>query len=133
MMMTLANYVYEDSEDRTAAVKIVKEIVAAGRRNPAAAPQPPPAAAPNNKQQQGTTFDKLAHNVAMRLRNNEKKFSGDTSECWQEYVDEYSQVSRHYSLSPPKSSNSCTSCFRGMPSGITLILSLDMQLPFSKL
>ena len=44
--------------------------------------------------------DRLAHNVAMRLRDRDKKFSEALGESWMEFVDEYMQVCRDYSLSP---------------------------------
>lgn len=31
--------------------------------------------------------DKTAHNIAMRLKKFESKFSGDLSKCWQDYQD----------------------------------------------
>lgn len=35
------------------------------------------------------TMGKVAHNVAMRLKDAEAKSSGDTTECWDKYVDIY--------------------------------------------
>lgn len=35
----------------------------------------------------------------MRFINQESKFSGDMGKCWQEYVDEYRQLSADYGLS----------------------------------
>ena len=46
------------------------------------------------------TAGKLAHNIAMRLKEREKKFSGDLGESWMEFVNEYSQISRDYNLGP---------------------------------
>lgn len=47
-----------------------------------------------------TIYDniKTAHNVDMRLKDFEKKFSGDLGECWQDWVDEYNQVAKGYKL-----------------------------------
>lgn len=42
--------------------------------------------------------DKIAQNVAMRFKVTFSKFCGDIGECWQEFVDEYRQVSRDYRL-----------------------------------
>lgn len=36
----------------------------------------------------------------MRLKQRENKFSGDLGEAWMEFVDEYLQISRDYSLTP---------------------------------
>ena len=44
--------------------------------------------------------EKIAHNVAMRLREKDRKFSGDLGEPWMEYVDDYLQRSRDYFLTP---------------------------------
>lgn len=45
-----------------------------------------------------TSRDKVAHNIAMRFKDAENKFSGDLGECWQEFVDEYRQVTNDYAL-----------------------------------
>lgn len=105
IMMTLANNIYEEQEDRQAAVDIVSEIVAAGRRMRADLSQ-----TDSNRREspQATTTqvhtssapDRVAHNVAMRLKERDKKFSGPLGESWMEYVDEYLQVCRDYALSP---------------------------------
>lgn len=106
---TLAHGLYEEPEDTQAAIDIAKEIVAAGRRprhdlnryashsssSGTVAPQMNQSASPH-----GTSAEKLAHNVAMRLRDNEKKFSGELGDSWMEFVDEYLQMSRDYNLSP---------------------------------
>lgn len=36
----------------------------------------------------------------MRLKDSDQKFSRDLGECWMNFVDDYSQVSRDYGLSP---------------------------------
>lgn len=43
--------------------------------------------------------ERTAHNDAMRLKEKEKKFSGDIGEFWYEFVDEYQKISRDYKLS----------------------------------
>lgn len=43
--------------------------------------------------------EKTAHNIAMRLKDSESKFSGDLSQCWQDYQDEYEQIAADYNLS----------------------------------
>lgn len=37
---------------------------------------------------------RTAQNVAMRLKDNEKKFSGDTGESWNEFVDEHRKITQ---------------------------------------
>lgn len=39
---------------------------------------------------------RVAHNISMRLKDAESKFSGDTAECREEYVDNYCQIARDY-------------------------------------
>ena len=98
IMMTLATNLYEDDDDQSAAVEIVRSIIASGRRNQAPAQLTPTQS--TTQQSIGatpsTSAEKVAHNMAMRLKDRDKKFSGDVGECWQEYVDEYRQVSRDY-------------------------------------
>lgn len=43
--------------------------------------------------------ERITYNVAMRLRDSESKFSGDTNECWDEYVNTYKQMAKDYRLS----------------------------------
>lgn len=43
--------------------------------------------------------EKIAHNVAMRLRDSESKFRGDATKGWDEYVDKYNQMANSYCLS----------------------------------
>lgn len=47
-----------------------------------------------------TSAEKVAQNAAMRLKESDKTLSGDLGESWMEYVDEYLQLCRNYSLSP---------------------------------
>ncbi len=42
----------------------------------------------------------MAHNIAMRFKDNASKFSGDIGEAWMEYVAEYQRVARDYNLTP---------------------------------
>lgn len=43
--------------------------------------------------------EKVSHNVSMRFKADERKFSGDTTEYWDEYVDNYRKIARDYKLS----------------------------------
>lgn len=36
----------------------------------------------------------------MRLKDADKKFSGDIEEFWMDYVDDYLHISTYYALSP---------------------------------
>lgn len=103
--MTLAHSLYEEPEDTQAAVETARATVAVGHRTRSdfsrqSGQAPPPVTASASTIPHGTTTDRLAHNVAMRLKHNENKFSGDLGECWMEFVDEYLQISRDYSLTP---------------------------------
>lgn len=90
--MTLAHNVYEKQEEKFAAVCLVRNVIASGRRqqdlptsgdNKPAAPLRAPAPLHSN-----SSPDKRAHNIGMRLKDRDKKFSGSIGECWQEFVDE---------------------------------------------
>lgn len=43
---------------------------------------------------------KIAPNVAIRLNDIKKTFSGDLDESWMEYVDDYHQMCNDYGISP---------------------------------
>ena len=104
IMMTLAHNIYEQQEDRHAAISIVQNTIASGRRSheqidTSQSTRLVPAATASARPR-GSSVDKIAHIVAMRLRDKDKKFSGAIWECWMEYVDEYKQVAIDYSLGP---------------------------------
>lgn len=106
IILTLAHGLYEDAEDREAAIAIANSIVAEGRRP---RPQSDDSALPSGRPPDPTenafrslSTDRVAHNVAIRLKDNQKKFNGDLGECWLEYVDEYEQISLDYNLTPPQ-------------------------------
>lgn len=108
VIMTLAHGLYDEPEERDAAVEMAQLIQASSRRvrsdlrNPEPSPLPvnvPPAQGNSNVQGfQG----RLAHDVGMRLKDADKKFSGELGECWMEFVDDYQQVAIDYNLSPPQ-------------------------------
>ena len=86
IMMTLASKVYEEQEDKQAAVEIVQEIIAAGRRNreQMSAPQATasvPVSVETSRHSGGSPMDKIGHNVAMRLKEKDRNFSDAITEC----------------------------------------------------
>lgn len=103
IMLTLANGLYHEAEDRTAAMEMANEIIASGRRNRQGshAPQNEQSTSTQQATRQGDSWsdDRVAHNVAMRLKDSDKKFTGNLGECWMEFVDEYQQIARDYKLS----------------------------------
>ena len=81
---------------------IVNDIIAAGRRNrdnvaSLSAATPPVSFTATN--QTLSSIDKAAHNVAMRMKDRDKTFSGAVRECWMEFVVDYHQIARDYGLS----------------------------------
>ena len=106
VVMTLAHGLCEETEDTQAAIEMAREIVAAGRRQrvqtPSSSSHGEQSPAPRTSGSVSTPTEKVAHNVAMGMTENEKKFSGDLGESGMEYVDDYLQVCRDYSLSPPQ-------------------------------
>ena len=109
-IMTIATDLYEDQEDVNAATEMAKAIVMAGRRT---SPQNLDRQTGENSSAVRSTNqiggsagnglgDKTAHNIAMRLKERDKKFSGDLGESWAEYVADYEQISRDYNLSVSK-------------------------------
>lgn len=118
--MTLATQLYTDAEDRQAAIEIVQALRAAGRKNrPDLSSHNAANTASNQSSLNNTNFssgiaaEKTAHNIAMRLKDNDKKFSGDLGENWMEFVDEYTQIARDYSLNPPQKLQYLHNLFRG--------------------
>lgn len=45
-----------------------------------------------------TEMKQTAHNVAMRLNDNDHKFLADLAQCWEEFNYEYDQVIENYGL-----------------------------------
>lgn len=103
VLLTLAHGLYNYQEDTAAAVESANLIVRSSRATRTdldpTAQQPIVAAHGDVAKSQNQSADRVAHNVAMRLKDSEKKFSGDLGQCWIEYVDEYQQISRDYNLS----------------------------------
>ena len=107
VVMTLAHVLYEEPEYTQAAIDMARDIVAAGRRSRSNTPgssrrglSQPISQSTNMASPNHTSSEKVAHNVAMRLKDKDQKFSGDLGESWMEYVDDYLQLCRDYSLSP---------------------------------
>jgi sugar-specific transcriptional regulator TrmB len=50
--------------------------------------------------QEASTFDKAAHHIAMRFKDDSKKFSGALGECWSEFLSEYLYAAEDYKLNP---------------------------------
>lgn len=87
IMMILATNIYKDSEDRTAAENIFRDIIATGRHSPT-----PPTTATlttsttgdgtaSSGSVQPTSADKIAQNVSMRFKYLDEKFAGEIGEC----------------------------------------------------
>lgn len=104
VVMTLAHGLYEEAEDTQAAVEMAREIIAAGHRQrphaPSSSSHAEQSPVPRTSGSFSTSTEKIAHNVSMRMKENDKTFSGDFGESWMEYVDDYLQVSRDYNLTP---------------------------------
>lgn len=102
--MTLANGIYDDPEDRDAAMQIAQIaqlIVASGCKVRTDLQESTPIIVETTDSNANNgNASRLAHKIAMRLKDSDKKFSGDLGKCWMDYVDEYSQVTRDYGLSP---------------------------------
>lgn len=95
--MTLSTNVYEDPEDREAAIEMARDIVAKGRRRPSSADSSVEQYAGGEQHSVEKSY-KLAHNFVMRFMNTSSKFRGDIGKFWQEFIHEYRQVSRYYRL-----------------------------------
>lgn len=88
---TIANTIYTDEEENEAAIELAKRILSGKIQTPIPARQNPnPSYEDMGK--------KIAHNVAMRLKDSDQKFSGDLAECWEDFKDEYDQIAEDYDL-----------------------------------
>lgn len=89
VILTLAYGLYLEVDDKTAAVEMANAIIAASHRTR----QVISSEGFNTPQQhhhfniEGISEEQIAHNVAMRLQNAGKKFSGDLGECGMKFVD----------------------------------------------
>lgn len=125
VIMTLGHGIYDDTDDRDAAVQMAQLIIAQRRKVRADLQEKTSHATTSTVSHPGPSASadgersKLAHNIAMRLKDYDKKFSGELGECWMDYVDEYSQIARDYGLNPSRSSSIFTNCWQKTPSGTT--------------
>lgn len=91
---TIANTIFADEDENEVAIELARRILNGNiYLNGAARPEP------IQQTDSQDTMKKTAHNVAMRLKDADQKFSGDLSECWEDYKDEYEQISEDYNLS----------------------------------
>eukprot|EP00171_Calliarthron_tuberculosum_P018940 IDg18940t1 len=124
VIMTLAGSLYDESEDREAALEIAGQLVAQGRRSTRTGTSTTAGGGGdsstvhtvNQPATASSKEDRTAHNIGMRFKEKDSKFSGDIGQSWIEYVAEYQQVSRDYGLSPTQKSSTCTTYFAGMRS-----------------
>eukprot|EP00171_Calliarthron_tuberculosum_P023645 IDg23645t1 len=120
VIMTLASSLYDESDDREAAMEIAGQIVAEGRRSTRSTIAGTSAgAAESTRSNTGSASgapgreDRTAHNIGMRFKEKESKFSGDIGQSWIEYVAEYQQVARDYGLSPSQKKQYLHNLLRG--------------------
>lgn len=117
ILMTLATSLYNDNEDSFAATEMVRSIVARGRQSShlttSAASGAAGASTATSSDDHSQRENKTAHNIAMRFRDSGAKFSGDIGESWMEFVAEYQQVARDYSLTPPQKKQYLHNLLRG--------------------
>lgn len=84
--MKLAHNVYQEQEDKQAAVAIVQHIISFGPRNrdqnsdTKVASLAPNSTSPS-RSPEASSAKNVAHNVAMRMRGMVKKFSDAIGEC----------------------------------------------------
>lgn len=90
----IANTIFVNDDENEIAVELARKILNGNiYLNTPIRPEPTTSSDPEDSNK------KTAHNIAMRLRDAEQKFSGDLSECWEDYQDEYEQISEDYNLS----------------------------------
>lgn len=123
VIMTLDHGIYDDADNRDAATQMARLIVSSGRkvRTDLQETAPMIIEITESGSESGKKGGRLAHDIAMRLKDADKKFSGDLGECWMDFVDEYSQVALDYGLNAQhKLQNTSITYCPGMQSVSTL-------------
>lgn len=102
VLMTLATNLYDEAEDREAAEEIVKELIARMRsRRDGSSSQETPSLQTSSSATPSRELDSnTAHKVAMRFKEDKKKFSGAIGEYFNDFVSDYLQAARDYDLTP---------------------------------
>lgn len=130
----LATIIHTVSEDTNTAVELAKDMISSSR-----------ASSNNTAQLYGTenyigeqgeasslTFiyscgiQKLSHNVAMRFKYSDNRFSGNIGESWIEYVSNYQRVAIDYNLNPEQKLTFFQNIFRETTRGSTSTMSTWM-------
>lgn len=105
VVLTLCHAIWTGTQDRSATMELKNRTTDSYRRARQEANKPVASAAigdtstPRMLNEQHLA-EGTAHEIAMRLIKNDKRCSGDLEECCHEYVDEHSQTSRDYKLTP---------------------------------
>ena len=86
IMMKLAHNLYEEQENKQAAVDIVQQIILSGPRSRDVSPasqtsQLFPVSTSAAHVPSGSSSDKIAHNIVMGLKDTSRKFSSAIGEC----------------------------------------------------
>lgn len=96
---TLANSIFPDENETRIALEMAHNLLSTGQNRETRAPSDQQTHHHNADMTYGSYMkEKAAHNVAMRLKDYEQKFSGDLGQCWQDFVDNYEQISEDYNL-----------------------------------
>lgn len=90
---TIANTIFVDKQENENAIELARRILNGTIYSPNnLRPNP------EQSSEAQDTQKKMAHNVAMRLKDSDQKFSGDLAECWEDFKDEYEQICEDYNL-----------------------------------
>lgn len=76
-----------------------RELLAANRRNSKNLPVVVGTGLAVISRPQGTSFDRIANNLSIRLKENEIKISWVVGQCWEDYRDECRRDAQDYQLS----------------------------------
>lgn len=124
--MKLATNLYLDDEDKSADVEIVKKFIAARRRTVTEEPSVVSPVQRGNKQRvyssSTNSSDKLAHNVAMRLKENERKFPETLGNTGMSMLMNTVRFLENTTFHRRGSFSACTTCSVVMRNGSNLTL-----------
>lgn len=103
IIATLANIIYEEADDRSAVDEMAQLIIA--NRSQRCVQHSSSSTTTGNSQRFTISIDKVAHNISMRFKNAENKFSREIVERWVEFVEEYRRVTNAYGLNEEQKIN----------------------------
>lgn len=97
-MYTNANTIFADKDENESALELCRKIVSGTLHQGTHEILVMTNAKTDDDYIRDGNEEKTPHNIAMRLKDNKNKFSGDLLQFWQDFKDDYDQISGDYNL-----------------------------------